>query len=414
MDNVYDIKFQNNLNFILPMKHRLEGPCFIGQRKKIVILVHLHYLDTVGLYLKYMEEIPSNIQILITTSSDEVKEALWKTKFGKQNNCKIIQKPNRGRDISAFLVTCREEILKYEYICFLHDKKEKCELYKKDTEEWIRCLWENMIGSMEYIHNILMTFYENPNLGLLVPPSPLSEHFPTAYVNAWYKNFYRTKKLAEQLDLACDLNESKSPITLGSVFWAKVSALKKLFDIEWKYEDFDEEPLKNEGTISYAIERILAYVAQDAGFETGWAMTDRYAGERIEYMHMVLKKAFDRLSASVGVLRISELDSYESRSRKLLDFVSRYECFYIYGAGIWGKRCLAMLKDIGKTPKAFLVSNMDQNPNYIQDISVYPVSKINLNESCGVIIAVSEQYQNEIIDLIKQKDVNNFNIYQYK
>ena len=269
MDNVYDIKVQNNLNFILPVGHRLGKSGFNKQRKKAAIIVHLHYFDTIEYYLKYIEKIPDTIEILITTSSDEVRDRLCKTKFRKQCNCRIIQKPNRGRDISAFLVACREEILKYEYICFLHDKKEKCELYKKDTEEWIRCLWENMIGSIEYIDNILLTFCENLNLGLLVPPSPLSDHFASAYLNTWYKNFYQTKKLVEQMNLACDLNEDKPPITLGSVFWARVSALKKLLEIEWKYEDFDEEPLKNEGTTSYAIERILAYVAQDAGYDTG-------------------------------------------------------------------------------------------------------------------------------------------------
>lgn len=77
------------------------------------------------MYLRYIENIPDDIFILITVSEEKTKRyinSFWKNKTLKY---KVILKPNRGRDISSLLIAARKEILNYKYVCFLHDKKEK-------------------------------------------------------------------------------------------------------------------------------------------------------------------------------------------------------------------------------------------------------------------------------------------------
>lgn len=404
MHNVYDIKYQENLNFVLPLKHRIQNSGDILEllKEKIVIVIHLHYLDTIGIYLKYMEAIPDDINIFLTFSDPKVKEIFIKTEIFKKKKCRLVEKQNRGRDISAFLVACRKDIQKYEYFCFLHDKKISKDNQKADFEQWVQSLWENMIGSAEYIDNILMTFEENSTLGLLAPPFPLTEHFSTFYMNPWCENYNVTKKLAERMGLNTDLDDAKPPITLGTVFWAKVPALKKLLDIEWKYEDFDEEPRKDEGTISHAVERILAYVVQDAGYETGWAITDRYAGNQLEDMQDKLTKAFKRLEQSIGISWIADLENYEERSQQLRTFVDNYDHVYIYGAGKCGKKCLRMMKDIQIIPDAFIVSDKEQNVRDILGIPVYSLSEVDLNEKCGIIVGVGKKYQAEVLQMIRE------------
>ena len=160
MKNVYDIKKDKNLNFILPKKKNLDNSKQYMPERKIAIIIHLHYLDTIRKYIKYIENIPLDMDVFFTFSDSRIKEILLQTKVGRRNNYKFIEKQNRGRDISAFLVACRKNIINYEYICFVHDKKEKKQIYKEDTEKWIQCLWENMLGSTEYIENIITTFYE--------------------------------------------------------------------------------------------------------------------------------------------------------------------------------------------------------------------------------------------------------------
>ena len=414
MNNVYDIVINENLNLILPLKERVGELCKQKLIGKVVIVIHLHYIDAIEFYLNYVENIPEEIDIIFTVSNLEVEKKISEYKKQNSKKYKILMKENRGRDISAFLVACREDILQYEYVCFIHDKKEKDIHSKDDMDQWIKCLWDNTLGSKEYIYNILALFLRRPQLGILVPPTPISENFDTAYINTWYKNFDNTYGLAAKMKLSCDLNKEKPPITIGTVFWAKVSALKKLFEIEWRYEDFDEEPLPGDGTLSHAIERIFAYVGQDAGYDTGIVMNDYFAGQRMGYIQIVLKNAFERLSQSLDIKYISELNNYEKRIQEILKFVSKYECLYIYGAGAYGRKCYnILLKEGLKKPKAFLVSDMSGNTERIQDVPVCSVNEIELDEQCGIIIGVSRKYQKEILEQLYKKDPSFNNIYLY-
>ena len=79
------------------------------------------------------------------------------------------------------------------------------------------------------------------------------------------------------------------------MFWAKTDALKKLFEHGWKYEDFPEEPLPIDGTISHAIERVLGYVAQDAGYKTGVIMTDKIAAQLLVRVQSDMRVMYEQL-----------------------------------------------------------------------------------------------------------------------
>ena len=72
------------------------------------------------------------------------------------------------------------------------------------------------------------------------------------------------------------------PPTVGNVFWCRTAALKKITNKNWTLEDFAEEPMPVDGTVSHALERMLAYAAQAEGFYTGWLMTEDFAKDEIE------------------------------------------------------------------------------------------------------------------------------------
>lgn len=124
MRNAADIKKEDNLNFILPMKYSLGSDIHIKE-SSVIVIIHLHYKDTLNCYMDYIRNIPKDIKIIFTASDSEMVAMINQLISSWRSNYQIITKENRGRDISAFLVACRSEILKYDYCCFLHDKKEK-------------------------------------------------------------------------------------------------------------------------------------------------------------------------------------------------------------------------------------------------------------------------------------------------
>ena len=396
---------------ILPLKQRYNDN--VPTLLNTVIVIHLHYLDTIFYYLNYIESIPDYIDIIITTSNFKIEETILQSEIYKRKKCIIVEKNNRGRDISALLVATRKKILEYDYICFIHDKEIKNSIYKTDIDKWVHCLWENMIGSTEYIENILMEFHKNSKLGILVPPNPISEHFPISFKKSWLKNYENTKMLVKKMNLECKLSIDNPPNTLGTVFWARVPAIRKLLEIEWSYEDFDPEPLENDGTISHAIERVFSYLAADAGYYTEWVMTDCYASKRLEYMQSVIQEAFFRLKESLGIQHISELYDYEEKTISLYSFCNKYKKIYIYGAGEYGNLCLIRLKNLGKKVSAFLVTELKSSVMDIDGIPVIKFSRSQLTKDSGIIIAINPLEQSNIIETINSEKKDFSNLYYY-
>lgn len=402
MLNVYDIKRNKNLNFILPLKDIVKADLYL-LRTSVLIVIHLFYIEKVEGYLKYVRDIPDDIDILFVTSSNQVKAKVSDYMDALNKKYKVIEKENRGRDVSAFLVACPMEILNYKYVCFLHDKREKSEYTKKDTEIFERCLWDNMIGSGAYITNIIRKFDDNPELGLLLPPESVSDNFSFFFKNTWDQDFELMCSLARKLKLKCDLDKDKKPLSLGTVFWARVDAIRKLLEMQWRYEDFDEEPLAGDGTISHAIERSFAYIAQDAGYDTGIVMTDRFAGERMDYLQKILTASFNRLEKSLDICSVYELEKTNLIYKSLTEFAEKCSSIYIYGAGYYGKRCAKLLHaDLYKI-KGFVVSDKERNKKRLGDVPIIPISELELERDSGIIIAVSEKVKEEIMKNIEER-----------
>lgn len=412
MENVFDIKKNQGLNFILSKTQR-SGMSTINEHE-VALLIHLYYVDTIEKYIQYIKNVPEKVDLFFTISSDEIEKALSEKLKGISQNCRFIYKENRGRDISALLVAARKELLNYQYIGFIHDKKAKKEYHRKDIEEWIYCLWENMLGSEVYIENIIYKLKEENSIGLLTPPIPIMEHFDFCYANTWKLNYHNVNNLAKKLLIECDLDEKKPPIALGTVFWAKRSAIEKLLRFDWKYSDFDMEPLADDGKISHAIERILPFVAQDAGLYTGWVMTSKYAAKQFEKQNCTISTAFDVLRRMHGIYSVKQATLFDEYIDELSSFCKRFPKVYIYGAGYNGKKCMRELLDMGIKTECFLVSQRDNNPNQIWGIDVRifadMVSDI-LNSKAGIIIAVKEDNIKEIQENILQLGIGDNQIY---
>lgn len=218
LKNVYHIRMEENLNFILPVLARNNQDTVI-RKGEMAVFIHLYYKDTIDRYFEYIKEIPDAVDIYISISESEtrkiVEEKMASYGLGR---CRIIEKENRGRDISALLVAYGKMVQDYEYICFLHDKKAKGKYDLAFKDDWILSMWENMIATENYIYNIKDVLDGHPKLGVLAVPEPFAQRVNTAFENSWGKNFPIAVKIAEQLGLHCELDREIPPITLGTIF----------------------------------------------------------------------------------------------------------------------------------------------------------------------------------------------------
>lgn len=285
--NMEDITRCLQLNYVIDTK--LSSPeklAEIGTRKRVALLIHLYFEDLFDEMYQYASSMPEYADVYITVS-DERKRKILEDKFADLpvNKVEVILCNNRGRDVSAGLIVGRELIKKYDYICFAHDKKTKQLKNGLAGQGFSDRCFNNILYNKHLVANILQLFEENPRLGILGTAFPNHGEYFQLYGGEWTLNFDNTKKLAEELGIHVPMDEKKMPICpYGSVFWFRTDALSRLYEREWKYEDFPEEPLPMDATISHAIERIRPFVAQAAGYYSAFVMSDIYA--RVEYTNI--------------------------------------------------------------------------------------------------------------------------------
>lgn len=403
MENIYDIRNDKKLLFILEDNKSFNKS--LCEEQFVAIVVNLYYIDTVHKYMKYINCISNDIDIFIFSSKEEV---LKEVKRLKQRELYLISKNNRGRDISALLVSFKEYYPKYKYICFLHDKKYNHEQWENDSKIWEDNLWKNMINSNEYINNILQIFNNNEQIGLLVPPEPIGEYYNAWYADTWYNNFENVKNLGKILNLKCDISKEKRCITLGTVFWAKGISLKRLFDREWTYEDFPNEPMAIDGTLNHAIERIIGYVAQDAGYDTGTVMNKDYAEWLLLYVQDNMQAMQKKMEKNLGINTRHQLIFYDEQEQKIKKFCENNSKIYIYGAGKYGRCILQIMKNLGYLPKGFVVGNGRRCQSRIGDINLYELGDIINESEFGIIISVDYNLQDEVEETLRNNGITNF------
>lgn len=297
--NMYDIKQRMQLNYILPT-YKVENK---GFKSKVALFLHIYYEDKIEYCKNYAASMPNYADIYISTSSQENADKIKSAFNNIGRDITVIVIENRGRDVSALLIGFKEYMSKYDYICFAHDKKSHYDRPYMIGESFSYQCFENVLANKFFVENIITTFDENPRLGLLVPPTPCHGTYYSLIGLEWQNNFQLTKEKAEEWGISVDIDNKKAPIApFGTNFWFRKDALKLLINLNLEYADFPEEPTKErDGNIMHVIERMYPFAAQQAGFYTGWVMSDNFAKMEVTNLYKMLRDVNQTLFWNFGV-----------------------------------------------------------------------------------------------------------------
>ena len=229
-------------------------------KTRIAVQIHLFYLDTLDNIIDNLNLIPYPFDCYISTDTKE-KKAKIETAF--RRSCKARKTivgiyENRGRDVLPFLLQMNPVLSEYEYICHIHSKKTKTNVY---GEDWRLYNFRHLFGNAEYIKRLFCLFERNDRLGIIMP-----ETYPVLEDQAeWGGNREGTEQLLERICGSFELPEVPT-FPVGNMFWARSAAVKSLFDLNLQNKDFPEEAGQINGTIAHQIERAWVYVAKAAGY----------------------------------------------------------------------------------------------------------------------------------------------------
>ncbi len=218
---------------------------------RFAVHLHLYYLDLSDEFINYFRALPKEFDLFITIMNQKdiivVKE---KFKSCGARNIEVIVVENIGRDVGPMIFDLKDKILnsKYDVIGHFHSKK-SISTDNQMGDRWRTYLLDNLIGSNDLSKSVLSLF-NNKDIGL---------------VFAEDRHFMDIGDNKEYLDELCNMMNidkvNETPLfPLGNMFWARVDAIKDMFELE-KSKILQEEPLPYDGSYMHALERITPFLA---------------------------------------------------------------------------------------------------------------------------------------------------------
>lgn len=151
-------------------------------------------------------------------------------------------------------------------------------------------------------------------------------------------------------------------------------------------------------TISHAIERIFGYVAQDAGYDVGTVMTERYASWSLLFLQDYVRKMFYELSRRTGVESFHHMRIFDAEDR-VWDYVRTHKKFYLYGAGKFGIILLKLLREKKVEPAGFLVTDGRKTQEQAEGLKIYELTEARhaAAEGAGIVLTAYWPLRDEMI-----------------
>ncbi|SDH81641.1 rhamnan synthesis F family protein [Agrococcus jejuensis] len=243
---------------------------------RVGILAHVFYDDMIDEIADLAEALPQ--ARLVITTADEGRKARIEERLaarGREADVRVLPS-NRGRDISAFLLGCRDVLLSGELdlVVKLHSKRSPQNGFSVG-QHFKRHLYENLLGSPGYAENLLRLFVRHETLGMVFPPM-IHMGLPTMG-RAWFANREPAKEMLARLGLRVPLDDVSPLAPFGSMLVARPEALRPLLDADFLWEEFPDEGGYGDGGMAHVLERMFAYSAIGSGHHVRTVMTTRNA-----------------------------------------------------------------------------------------------------------------------------------------
>ncbi|MEI2260378.1 polysaccharide biosynthesis protein [Stenotrophomonas indicatrix] len=276
------------------------------------VMAHVFYPDLIDEFAATLGRMPLHFTLLVSVM-DAASETRAREVFRRLANVQTLvvrQVDNRGRDIAPLLVTFREEVMALDLLCHIHTKKS---LYTgSEQQPWRQYLLDSLLGSPERIAWILGIFQADPRLGLVYP-----ESFPGVplWAHTWLSNATACEALAQRLGIALDA-QRYIDFPAGSMFWARVDALRPLYDLDLPLTAFPPEHGQVDGTLQHAVERLFGIITRHQGFRLGILPSDgslALAAEGERNVYDALQTGLsDRLTLAALDARMVTVDIFDT------------------------------------------------------------------------------------------------------
>ena len=256
----------------------------LGHPLRVVAIAHIFYPEMTDEVVDWLDHLPGRYDLVVTTTTEEKRATIAAALAarGREVDLRIVGS-NRGRDVSAFLVDCRDvlESGRYDIVVKVHSKKQPQD--KQNVAELFkRHMFENLLSSPGYAANVLRLFQQHSSLGMVFPPV-YHIAYPTLG-HSWFLNKPRAEREAKDLGIHVPFDRSTPLSAYGSFFIARPEALRLLVQRGYTHEDFPDESQYGDGALTHVVERLMSYAVLATGHHCREVMNAELAATNYSYL----------------------------------------------------------------------------------------------------------------------------------
>ena len=249
------LRSENSISLDLSNTELDSGP-------SLAIHIHLFYAENFDEIIPRVNALPANIDLLISTSSEESRESIeHQAKLASlKNRIEIRVVENVGRDMAPLFVSFADAWSRYDYICHLHSKQSP---HTDFGHRWRNYLFDQVIGSQALVSAIISLFEKYKKIGVIYPEN----YFEVKQFIGGNSNREYTTEFLRKIGFEDYEPQEKAPdFAAGSMCWMRTSAYTPVNQGVLSSSDFEEEQNQLEGTLAHVLERCLAIIPRLNGF----------------------------------------------------------------------------------------------------------------------------------------------------
>jgi glycosyltransferase involved in cell wall biosynthesis len=227
---------------------------------RIGVHAHFYYPELADDFLRKLASNSRACDLLLSTDSETKAEQLREATTGYQRGeVRIGVVPNRGRNLGPLLTHFADEVVRdYDLIGHVHAKRSRLIADRTLGNAWREFLWQHLLGGLHPMMDVIVDrFADDHELGLVFAADP--------HLSDWDANLEGATALAKRMGIEGPLPPFFD-FPNGTMFWARPEALRPVFDLRLRWEDYPEEPVPLDGTMLHALERLLPFAGARAGF----------------------------------------------------------------------------------------------------------------------------------------------------
>lgn len=275
--------------------------------QRLAVIMHIYYPELTRELFGYAANLPSEYDAYVTTDSEAkakvIREIVRELDDPRLRRLDVRALPsNRGRDMGAFFVGCRDVLLSddYDVIFKIHSKKTVQE-GANAGDFFRRHQLMNLLNSPGYAANLVALFQKEPGLGIAYAPT-IHIGYPVLG-RGWFANKEATAKVAKKLGIRVPFDDPSPLAPYGCMFAFRPEALRLMTEPVLTYKDYPSAKEHFDGSIAHVQERLFSYAAAELGYHTKTVATSRYAA----ISHTSLEYKLDRMSKNIQGYAIDQV-----------------------------------------------------------------------------------------------------------